>query len=567
MPHETDLINIIAVGLLLAFIFGALANRLRLSPLVGYLVAGIVAGPFTPGFVGDQDLAAQLAEIGVMLLMFGVGLHFSIKDLMAVKWIAIPGALVQTTVATLLGWGLASWMGWSTVHGLVFGFSLATASTVVLLRAMEDRRLLDTNRGRIAVGWLIVEDLLCVVALVLMPVLGEITNPVAGGEVHTFGSIVVSMLLTVLQVTAFVAVMLVVGRRVIPWVLERTAGTGSRELFTLSVLSIALGVAYGSAELFGVSFALGAFFAGLLLNESEFSHKAASDSLPLRDAFAVLFFVSVGMLFDPRILVEQPLHVLATVLIILFGKSAAAYLIVRAFGYPNITALTISASLAQIGEFAFIIAGLGVVLGIMNKEAQDLVLAGALITIMLNPLIFVLVDRWQARHEKRAADTGNAAPPPGPSLELENHAIVVGFGRVGRELVKLLRENEVPVLVIDESGHHVERAHAMGIPAIRGNAAADLVLAEAHPENATIAILAIPQPLEAGETIAKLRAINPSLTLLARAHSDGEVQHLLAHGADGVVLAERELAHSLAEMVMATPAYRGAHHLPRVTPG
>ncbi|QOW19883.1 Kef family K(+) transporter [Lysobacter ciconiae] len=564
MPHETDLINIIAVGLLLAFVFGALANRLRLSPLVGYLAAGIVAGPFTPGFVGDQDLAAQLAEIGVMLLMFGVGLHFSIKDLMAVKWIAIPGALAQTTVATLLGWGLASWMGWSTVHGLVFGFSLATASTVVLLRAMEDRRLLDTNRGRIAVGWLIVEDLLCVVALVLMPVLGEITNPSPGGEVHTFGSIVVSMVLTVMQVSAFVAVMLVVGRRVIPWVLERTAGTGSRELFTLAVLSIALGVAYGSAELFGVSFALGAFFAGLLLNESEFSHKAASDSLPLRDAFAVLFFVSVGMLFDPRILVEQPLHVLATVLIILFGKSAAAYVIVRAFGYPNITALTISASLAQIGEFAFIIAGLGVALGIMNDEAQDLVLAGALITIMLNPLIFVLVDRWQARNEQRGAEQGAPVPTAGPALELDNHAIVIGFGRVGRELVKLLRENDVPVLVIDDSGHHVDRAHAMGIPAIRGNAAADLVLAEAHPENATIAILAIPQPLEAGETMAKLRAINPSLTLLARAHSDGEVQHLLAHGADGVVLAERELAHSLAEMVMATPPYRGANHLPRV---
>ena len=567
MPHETDLINIIAVGLLLAFVFGALANRLRLSPLVGYLVAGIVAGPFTPGFVGDQDLANQLAEIGVMLLMFGVGLHFSIKDLMAVKWIAIPGALVQTTVATLLGWGLASLMGWSTVHGLVFGFSLATASTVVLLRAMEDRRLLDTNRGRIAVGWLIVEDLACVVALVLMPVLGEITNPTAGGEIHTFGSIVMSMLLTMLQVSAFVAVMLVVGRRFIPWVLERTAGTGSRELFTLAVLSIALGVAYGSAELFGVSFALGAFFAGLLLNESELSHKAASDSLPLRDAFAVLFFVSVGMLFDPRILVEHPLHVLATVLIILFGKSAAAYVIVRAFGYPNITALTISASLAQIGEFAFIIAGLGVVLGIMNKEAQDLVLAGALITIMLNPLIFVLVDRWQAWHETRAAANGTAAPAAGPSLDLDGHAIVIGFGRVGRELVKLLRENGVPVLVIDDSGRHVERAHAMGIPAIRGNAAADLVLAEARPEKATIGILAIPQPLEAGETMAKLRAINPSLTLLARAHSDGEVQHLLAHGADGVVLAERELAHSLAEMVMATPPYRGVQHLPRVTRG
>lgn len=566
MPHETDLINIIAVGLLLAFVFGALANRLRLSPLVGYLVAGIVAGPFTPGFVGDQDLANQLAEIGVMLLMFGVGLHFSIKDLMAVKWIAIPGALAQTTVATLLGWGLAAWMGWSTVHGLVFGFSLATASTVVLLRAMEDRRLLDTNRGRIAVGWLIVEDLACVVALVLMPVLGEITNPTAGGQIHTFGSIVVSMFLTVLQVSAFVAVMLVIGRRVIPWVLERTAGTGSRELFTLAVLSIALGVAYGSAELFGVSFALGAFFAGLLLNESELSHKAASDSLPLRDAFAVLFFVSVGMLFDPRILIEQPLHVLATVLIILFGKSAAAYVIVRAFGYPNITALTISASLAQIGEFAFIIAGLGVTLGIMNDEAQDLVLAGALITIMLNPLIFVLVDRWQARHEKRAAEP-DGQPPPGPSLALDGHAIVIGFGRVGRELVQLLRANDVPVLVIDDSSRHVERAHAMGIPAIRGNAAADLVLAEAHSEKATIAILAIPQPLEAGETMAKLRAINPSLTLLARAHSDAEVQHLLAHGADGVVLAERELAHSLAEMVMATPPYRGTLHLPRVSRG
>ncbi|HUH89108.1 MAG TPA: YbaL family putative K(+) efflux transporter [Lysobacter sp.] len=567
MPHETDLISIIAVGLLLAFLFGALANRLRLSPLVGYLVAGIVAGPFTPGFVGDQDLASQLAEIGVMLLMFGVGLHFSVKDLMAVKWIAIPGAMVQITVATLLGWGLASLMGWSTVHGLVFGFSLATASTVVLLRAMEDRRLLDTKRGKIAVGWLIVEDLACVVALVLMPVLGSIMHPVAGGEVHTLGSIVVAIALTMVQVAAFVAVMLVVGRRVIPWVLERTAGTGSRELFTLAVLSIALGVAYGSAELFGVSFALGAFFAGLLLNESELSHKAASDSLPLRDAFAVLFFVSVGMLFDPRILIEHPLHVLATVLIILFGKSAAAYVIVRAFGYPNITAITISASLAQIGEFAFIIAGLGVTLQIMNKEAQDLVLAGALITIMLNPLIFVLVDKWQARQARLVQEQADLGPLPGPSLDVSNHAIVIGYGRVGAELVNLLRSHDVPVVVIDDSGHHVDRAHAAGIPAIRGSAAADRVLVEAHPEKATIAILAIPQPLEAGEALAKLRAINPSLTLLARAHSDAEVQHLLEHGADGVVMAERELAHSLAEMVIATPPYRGDHHLPRISPG
>src|SRR5690606_1402925 len=505
-------------GFVLAYVLGLAAHRLRLSPLVGYLVAGIIAGPFTPGFVGDQALAPQLAEIGVILLMFGVGLHFSIRDLMAVKHVAIPGAVVQISVATLLGWGLSALMGWPTLHGIVFGFSLATASTVVLLRAMEQRRLLETTRGRIAVGWLIVEDLACVIALVLMPAVASVFGDADGGHVPA-SAVALEIGKTLLQVAAFVAVMLVVGRRVIPWMLERTAGTGSRELFTLAVLSIALGVAYGSAELFGVSFALGAFFAGLLLNESELSHKAASDSQPLRDAFAELFFVSVGMLFDPRSLIEQPLHVLATVLIILFGKSAAAYVIVRAFGYPNITALTISASLAQIGEFAFIIAGLGVTLGIMNDEAQDLVLAGALITIMLNPLSFGRVDRWQARDEKRADDP-DRQPPPGPSLARDGHAIVIGFGRVGRELVQLLRANVVPVLVIDDSSRHVERAHAMGIPAIRGNAAADLVLAEAHPEKATIAILAIPQPLEAGETMAKLRAINPSLTLLARAHSD-----------------------------------------------
>jgi len=298
MPHDTDLIDIIAVGLGIAFVLGALANKLRLSPLVGYLVAGILVGPFTPGFVADQELATQLAEIGVMLLMFGVGLHFSLKDLMEVKAIAIPGAIVQITVATVLGWALAWAMDWPTVQGIVFGFSLATASTVVLLRAMEQRRLLETTRGKIAVGWLIVEDLACVLALVMMPVLaGIFVEQPAGSEPHTLGSIALSIGWTLLKLGAFVAVMLVVGRRAIPWILERIAGTGSRELFTLAVLAIALGVAFGSAKLFGVSFALGAFFAGMLLNESELSHKAANDSLPLRDAFAVLFFVSVGMLF------------------------------------------------------------------------------------------------------------------------------------------------------------------------------------------------------------------------------------------------------------------------------
>ncbi|MGX5730576.1 YbaL family putative K(+) efflux transporter [Pseudoxanthomonas beigongshangi] len=556
MHHDTDLINIVAIGLALAFVLGAVANRLRLSPLVGYLVAGICVGPFSPGFVGDQELAKQLAEIGVMLLMFGVGLHFSLKDLMEVKWIAIPGALVQISAATLLGWGLAALMGWPTLYGIIFGFSLATASTVVLLRAMEERRLLDTSRGRIAVGWLIVEDLACVLALVMMPVIGGLAGQQGDSGGLTAGAIIASLGWTLLKLALFVTVMLVVGRRVIPWILERTASTGSRELFTLSVLAIALGVAFGSATLFGVSYALGAFFAGMLLNESELSHKAANDSLPLRDAFAVLFFVSVGMLFDPNILVEHPFEVLGTAFIILFGKSAAAYLIVRAFGHPNATALTISASLAQIGEFAFIIAGLGMDLEILPKEGHDLVLAGALISIMLNPLIFGLLDRWQARQDAAAPKEVEPEPPPGPSLDVQDHAIIIGYGRVGSSLAHVLHERGVPLIVIDDNGEHVERAHAAGIPAIRGSAAADKVLAEAHPEKAKIAVLAIPQPLEAGEAIAKLRAINPGLTLLARAHSDAEVRHLLEHGADGAVLAERELAFSLAEMVMATPPYR-----------
>jgi CPA2 family monovalent cation:H+ antiporter-2 len=566
MHHDTDLINIVAVGLGLAFIFGALANKLRLSPLVGYLVAGICVGPFTPGFVADQALANQLAEIGVMLLMFGVGLHFSLKDLMAVKAIAIPGAIGQILVATLLGWGLAALMGWPLIHGIVFGFALATASTVVLLRAMEERRLLETQRGKIAIGWLIVEDLACVLALVMMPVLAGVFGPDAANETHTVGSVLASIGWTFVQLGLFVAVMLVVGRRVIPWILERIAGTGSRELFTLAVLAIALGVAFGSAMLFGVSFALGAFFAGMLLNESELSHKAANDSLPLRDAFAVLFFVSVGMLFNPAILIEHPWQVLATAAIIMFGKSAAAFVIVRAFGHPTGTALTISASLAQIGEFAFIIAGLGVTLKILPPTGQALVLAGALISIMLNPLVFGLLDRWLLKHQETTPTAVETELPPGPSLDLHDHAIVIGYGRVGSALAQVLRDRGVPVLVIDDNREHVAEAHAAGLPGIRGSAASDKVLAEAHPERAKIAVLAIPQPLEAGETLAKLRALNPGLTLLARAHSDAEVKHLLEHGADGTVMAERELAYSLAEMVMATPPYRtlGKHSIPVV---
>ena len=552
MPHHTSLIAMLVFGFVLAFSLGALANRLRLSPLVGYLLAGVLAGPFTPGFVGDPALASQLAEIGVILLMFGVGLHFSLRDLMSVKNIAIPGAVGQIAMATLLGWGLAELMGWRHIDGLIFGFSLATASTVVLLRAMEERRLLDTRRGKIAVGWLIVEDLAAVIALVLIPALA---GALGGSEAASPAGIAKALAITFGKVAAFVAFMLIVGRRAIPWVLERIAGTGSRELFTLAVLSIAMGVAFGSAELFGVSFALGAFFAGMLLNESEFSHQAAQDSLPMRDAFAVLFFVSVGMLFDPRILVEHPLQVLATTLIIVFGKSIAAYVIVRAFGHPRSTALTISTSLAQIGEFAFIIAGLGLSLKILPKDGHDLVLAGALITIMLNPLLFMALDRWQAREDARTV--ANAPPEPDAvPVDIDGHAIVVGFGRVGSQLAQLLHERGVPVVVVEDDADRVAQARAHGLHTVRGNVANERVMQEAAPERAHLAIFAMPQALEAGEAIERLKAINPDLSILARAHSDTQVKHLLGHGADAAVLAERELAYSLADMVMATPPYR-----------
>jgi CPA2 family monovalent cation:H+ antiporter-2 len=469
LPHHTSLIATIVAGLGLAFVFGALAQRLRLSPLVGYLLAGVLIGPFTPGYVADQELAPQLAEIGVILLMFGVGLHFSLSDLMAVRAIAVPGAIGQIAFATLLGMALAWALGWSTGAGIVFGLALSVASTVVLLRAMQERRLVETEKGRIAVGWLIVEDLAMVLTLVLLPalagVLGGRAGPVDGvpqlpGLLGWFDprSIWAVLGWTFIKVAAFVGLMLVVGRRLIPWILHYVAHTGSRELFRLAVLAIALGVAFGSAELFGVSFALGAFFAGMILAESPLSHQAANETLPLRDAFAVLFFLSVGMLFDPSILVREPLAVLATVLIIAVGKSLAALLIVLAFRHPLSIALTIAASLAQIGEFSFILAGLGVGLALLPQQGNDLILAGALISIMLNPLLFVALDRlgpWLKERERRAIVTADEKVIPFPvepepqeeaiaRTKLKDHAVLVGYGRVGRHIVADPKRRGVP---------------------------------------------------------------------------------------------------------------------------
>jgi K+:H+ antiporter len=542
LPHDTPLIAAIVGGIVLAFLLGAAAHRLRISPLVGYLLAGVVVGPFTPGFVADQALIAELAEIGVILLMFGVGLHFSLKDLLSVKSIAVPGAIVQIMVATALGWALAWLLGWSTLAGLVFGLALSVASTVVLLRALQERRLLDTTQGRIAVGWLVVEDIFMVAVLVLLPPLAEIfqTTDQAGNGPDA-GALALTLAITMGKVAAFVAIMLLIGRRVVPWVLHYVAHTGSRELFRLAVLSIALGIAFGASALFGVSFALGAFFAGMILSESELSHQAAQETLPLRDAFAVLFFVSVGMLLDPVVLMDQFWPLLATLGIILFGKSVAAFVIVRLFRHPKATALVISASLAQIGEFSFILAGLGLTLGILPEQAQDLILAGAIISILINPAFFVLLDRFAPKEASDAATPeAVAARRELTPTSLSGHYIVVGRGRVGSVIEEALRSSEVPMLVIED--HSAAVSNLDGVEVIKGNAAEPEVLAAANPSAARCIFVAVPDAFEAGTIVERVRAANPSVPIIVRAHSAAEHQHLTRLGATHTVLGERELA-------------------------
>ncbi|PZW63597.1 CPA2 family monovalent cation:H+ antiporter-2 [Pseudomonas sp. URMO17WK12:I1] len=552
MPHHTPLIATIAAGFVLAYLFGSLANRLRLSPLVGYLLAGVIVGPFTPGFVADKELSHEISEIGVILLMFGVGLHFSLKDLMSVKHIAIPGAVVQIAVATLMGMGLAWAMGWGWGAGLVFGLALSVASTVVLLRALEERQLIDTRRGKIAVGWLIVEDLVMVLALVLLPALSGVLGGIPQGDGSS--GIGMQLLITFGKVTAFVVLMIVVGGRVIPWLLERSAGTGSRELFTLAVLAIAMGIAYGAAQLFGVSFALGAFFAGMVLNESEHSHKAAEDSLPLRDAFAVLFFVSVGMLFNPAILVEQPLLVIGTFLVIVLGKSLAAMLIVLAFRKPLSTALTISVSLAQIGEFSFILIGLGIGLNLVPEAARDLVLAGAILSILFNPLLFLMIDRlqpWLDRRENTTpADLATVEPDEDHDLHPiteTGHAILIGHGRVGSRISRRLRGEGIPLVIIDDNRTRAQELREEGFSVVLGNAASTQVLELANVASARWLMIAIPNSLEAGQIAIHGRQANADLDIIARAHFDDEVDYLQTHEADLVVMGEREIARVMFE--------------------
>ena len=548
MPHHTPLIGTIVAGLVVAFIFGAIAQRLRIPPIAGYLLAGVMLGPFTPGFVANGELAGELAELGVILLMFGVGLHFSLRDLLSVKNIAVPGAVVQIAAATLMGMGLAWMLGWDPLAAFVFGLSLSVASTVVLLRALQAQKLIETERGRIAVGWLIVEDLVMVLALVLLPVVAGIATATEGQAGSAIAGTVAGVFL---KVAGFVALMLIVGRRVIPFVLQWVVHTGSRELFRLAVLAIALGVAFGAAFVFDVSFALGAFFAGMILGETQLSRRAAEETLPLRDAFAVLFFVSVGMLFNPSVLTEQPLPLLATVAIIIVGKSLAAFAIVKAFGHPTRTALIVSVSLAQIGEFSFILAGLGASLQILPPEGRDLILAGAILSIFANPFLFALASKLRGQPTANSADTTEEE-----ALQRlrEEHVILVGFGRVGRMLSQRLTAAGMPVVVIEEELDIARAAKALGLSVVRGNATDDQVLRAAGIDHASKLLIAIPEGFEGGAIAERARRLSPDLTIIARAHSDAEVAHLERLGADQVVMGERETARQMFELAGLPPS-------------
>ncbi|RVT96152.1 Kef family K(+) transporter [Rhodovarius crocodyli] len=558
MDHHIPLITTLAAGFGIALLLGFIAEKLKIPALVGYLLAGIIIGPATPGFVADVQLAGQLSEIGVMLLMFGVGLHFSLKDLMAVKRIAVPGAVVQMTLATVLGMGVAMFWGWGWGAGLVFGLCLSCASTVVLLKALEARGVLESQNGRIAVGWLVVEDLATVLVLVLLPPLAG----VLGGNVteqSSSGNIWLTIVQTLLQVAAFIALMLIAGRRVLPWLLWQVAKTGSRELFTLSVVAAAISIAYGAAIVFHVSFALGAFFAGMVMRESEFSHRAADESLPLRDAFAVLFFVSVGMLFKPAVLIEEPLHVLAVVAIIMIGKSIAALGIVILFKYPLSTAMIVSASLAQIGEFSFIMAGLGVNLGILPQEGMSLVMAGALISIALNPLLFAAIEpsrRWiigksrVARRLERRQDPYAQLPMTTERKYLEGQIVLVGYGRVGRRIAAALDERGIPYVVAEQNREAVEDLRAKGKAAVAGNAADPAVLIQAHIAQAAMLVVATPDTLGVRQMADTARKLNPQIEIVLRTHSEEESELLRGDGTGTVFFGEEELAKGMTHHVL-----------------
>ncbi|WP_447506877.1 cation:proton antiporter [Acinetobacter oleivorans] len=557
MPHDVDLIVLLAVGFGVALFFGYLAARLRLPPLIGYLIAGIIISPNTPGIEADIHLANQLAELGVMFLMFGVGMHFSLNDLLLVRRIAVPGAILQIAVATLLGVGVSMLWGWSFGSALVFGLSLSCASTVVLLKALGDRGLLDSVNGKIAVGWLLVEDLVMVLVLVLLPA----TAVLLGGKAPegADGNIWLTLGLTLLKVIGFIAFMLIVGKRVVPIIMQFVARLGSRELFTLTVVAAAVSIAYGSYAIFGVSMALGAFFAGMVVKESDFSHRAEEETLPLREIFSILFFVSVGMLFDPHILVERPLHILAVIAIIMVGKTLAAMALVLFFRYPINTALTVGASLAQIGEFSFILATLGVSLGLLSLEAQNLILAGALFSITLNSFIFSAIEpvqRWirershLARLLERSGDPLAMLPEEVDQAYLRDQVVIVGYGGVGRRITENLINENIKVVIAEENREIVEKLRQSNIAAVSGVATEPGVLIQAHIMHARLLVISPMDILDIHRIVAIAKQLNPQIQVLICAESKEEAAVIRDENIGEVFYAKEEMAKNMSHHIL-----------------
>jgi CPA2 family monovalent cation:H+ antiporter-2 len=556
MPPHANLTATLAACFAAALLFGFVASKLRIPPLVGYLVAGIALGPATPGFIADLHLTGQLAEIGVMLLMFGVGLHFSLEDLLSVKRIAVPGALLQIAISTMVGASAAAFWGWSFGAALVFGLALSCASTIVLIRALETRGVLVSINGKIAVGWLLVEDLVMVLALVLLPALAGVLG---GAPAVPGGNLWLTLGITLAKVCGFVVVMLVIGRRLFPMMLWHLAGTGSRELFTLCVVATAVGVAYGSAQLFGVSFALGAFFAGMMLRESEFSHRVADQILPLRDAFSVLFFVSVGMLFDPHILIDAPMQVLEVAAIILVGNPIIAMVLVLLFRYPLNTALTVGVGLAQIGEFSFILASMCVQMGLLSSEGQNLILAGALISIALNSFLFSSIEPALAWIRERSAlarrlevrdDPLTALPMSVEEKFLSGQVVLVGYGRVGRRIGEALAARNIPFVVAEQNREIVEQLRAKNIPAVSGDATDPVVLVQAHVTHAGMLVIATPDTFNVRKIIEIAKTLNPTIEIVLRTHSDEEAELLETEKVGKVFMAEHMLAISMTSHIL-----------------
>ena len=559
MPHDVDLIILLAVGFGMALIFGYIAARLRLPPLIGYLIAGIIISPNTPGIVGDIHLANQLAELGVMFLMFGVGMHFSLNDLLQVRRIALPGAILQIAVATLLGIGVSMYWGWSFGSALIFGLSLSCASTVVLLKALGDRGLLDSVNGKIAVGWLLVEDLVMVLALVLLPATAVLMGGHALPGTDTSQSIWLTIGITLLKVTGFIAFMLIIGKRLVPMIMQFVARLGSRELFTLTVVAAAVSIAYGSYAVFGVSMALGAFFAGMAVKESDFSHRAEEETLPLREIFSILFFVSVGMLFDPSILIEEPLRILAVIAIIMVGKTLAAIALVLFFRYPINTALTVGASLAQIGEFSFILATLGLSLGLLTPDAQNLILAGALFSITLNSFVFSAIEpvqRWirershLARLLERSADPLAMLPDEVDQAYLRDQVVIIGYGGVGRRITENLIQQNIKVVIAEENREIVEKLRSQGIAAVSGEATEPNVLIQAHIQHARLLVISPMDILDIHRIVDISKQLNPEIQVLICAESKEEAAVIRQENLGEVFYAKEEMAKNMSHHIL-----------------